>query len=467
MEHTKISSPQTNAATPTARSKAAASSVMDGHAPPDASGFLALMSALSEVEGESLSKTPLELSQGDTTSLVAEGGDLDSALVLAQSEDSEGTQAMAAWQGLLGQGAVALGQIAVDLKGLRPADAQSPLSKTAGDLAQGVQTIAKSGTSLPGANSSLQSLVQETQMLDTAADRRTADTTAFSETTGRAMGRSRPAWATNEANVRSLEGGLKKMADVGSALSSSSSGLSAPASGAASSVGERVLSVGMAASYIFQGGRGEAPAMPGINYADEFASAEPLGAGPLTSGFAEMRQGASGGGQAGSGETWSGGASQGLEMREASSVELGGSLPEAAFALPEDQLTEQVTYWINQKSQNAELKLGAEGQEVEVSVSLTGNEANITFRSDEEQTREMLDQSLAELKELLRSEGLVLAGVTVEKSGRDMAGGHQSGNPAAREGARQAKVAAVGKPDLAPQQPAGRGVSEGSVDVFV
>ncbi len=85
----------------------------------------------------------------------------------------------------------------------------------------------------------------------------------------------------------------------------------------------------------------------------------------------------------------------------------------------EDALAEQVTYWVNQKTQNAEMTLTRDGQPVEVSVSLSGNEAHVTFRSDQEQTRQMLDDGMAQLSDMLRGQGLILSGASVGTSARD------------------------------------------------
>ncbi len=111
----------------------------------------------------------------------------------------------------------------------------------------------------------------------------------------------------------------------------------------------------------------------------------------------------------------------------------------------EDQIAEQVAYWVHQKTQNAELTIDRDGQPVEVSVSLTGNEAHVAFRSDQSQTRDMLDTSVAQLRELLRGEGLELAGVSIGQSGAG-AGGDASGRPSGRGegGARIGRVQAAG-----------------------
>lgn len=109
----------------------------------------------------------------------------------------------------------------------------------------------------------------------------------------------------------------------------------------------------------------------------------------------------------------------------------------------EDALAEQVTYWVNQKTQNAEMTLTRDGQPVEVSVSLSGNEAHVTFRSDQEQTRQMLDGGMAQLSDMLRDQGLILSGASVGTSARDdqSRGGEAQQQPESRAG--QARVTAA------------------------
>ncbi len=130
----------------------------------------------------------------------------------------------------------------------------------------------------------------------------------------------------------------------------------------------------------------------------------------------------------------------------------------------EEALAEQVTYWVNQKTQNAEMILNRDGQPVEVSVTLSGNEAHVTFRSDQEHTRQMLDSSMAQLTEMLRGQGLVLSGASVSTSARD---GRPSdgGRPQERGGraGQSTVVAAEGVPQRAQPGSAARR----AVDVFV
>lgn len=128
-----------------------------------------------------------------------------------------------------------------------------------------------------------------------------------------------------------------------------------------------------------------------------------------------------------------------------------------------DQAAEQVAYWAHQKTQNAELTLDRDGRPVEVKVSLTGDEAHVTFRSDHADARQALDGGAAQLREMLRGEGLHLAGVTVGTAG---AGGGQAREGSEREGQRGGRQATVQA--AAPAEGARRGATgERSVDIFV
>ena len=134
----------------------------------------------------------------------------------------------------------------------------------------------------------------------------------------------------------------------------------------------------------------------------------------------------------------------------------------APFAA-EDALAEQVTYWVNQKVQSAEMTVSRDGQPVEVSVTLSGNEAQVAFRSDQEQTRQLLDASMAQLSEMLRGQGLVLSGASVGTSARD---GRSSGEPSqghAPKTGQTVVVAAEGVSVRANHIQTGRG----AIDVFV
>ncbi len=103
--------------------------------------------------------------------------------------------------------------------------------------------------------------------------------------------------------------------------------------------------------------------------------------------------------------------------------------PDDAFV---DQLSEQVAFWVQQKTQRAEMTIDRQGQPVQVQVAITGNEAHVTFRSNEQQTRDMLDASTAQLREMLEQQGLNLAGVTVQTGNAGGQGGSSGGDPSGR-----------------------------------
>lgn len=162
------------------------------------------------------------------------------------------------------------------------------------------------------------------------------------------------------------------------------------------------------------------------------------------------------------------GAGGSTEVSHESPMGLGGeagtAVADPAMVGAEDAVAEQVAYWVHQNIQNARMTVKHDGQPVEVSVSLTGNEAHVAFGSDEVQTRELLDGSVAQLRDMLRQEGLVLSGVTVGESGRRQGDeGASSGNP--KNAPRQAQVV-VPAVDV---QAAGRARVQGdrTVDIFV
>ena len=90
----------------------------------------------------------------------------------------------------------------------------------------------------------------------------------------------------------------------------------------------------------------------------------------------------------------------------------------------EDYVAEQVTYWITQDVQSAELSVDGMGASpVEVSINMQGKEAQVSFRTDELQARNALERASEQLRDSLQSQGLVLTGMSVGTSG----GGDASG----------------------------------------
>ncbi len=168
----------------------------------------------------------------------------------------------------------------------------------------------------------------------------------------------------------------------------------------------------------------------------------------------------------GSGGLGEGGAEPSFSVDGASGT---SGFEELAQTGAEELLAEQVTYWANQKTQSAEVTLNRDGQPLAVTVALSGNEAHVTFRSDQEHTREMLDQSMAQLSELLRGEGLVLSGMTVGTSaGQGAMAGDAEQQQRNRSGDGQQGQVLVSGPTDVSQRLAGSGTRNNSaVDVFV
>lgn len=134
--------------------------------------------------------------------------------------------------------------------------------------------------------------------------------------------------------------------------------------------------------------------------------------------------------------------------------------------MTEMHVAEQVSYWIGRGVQSAELKLDGLGDgPVKVSIALQGQEARVEFRADQVQTRQVLEDSMPHLRELLAREGLVLSGMSVGTSGSDGAAGRQSHG---RQGGRQATVAVPEQSLAAVGAPVRGAVLTGrSVDLFV
>ena len=94
------------------------------------------------------------------------------------------------------------------------------------------------------------------------------------------------------------------------------------------------------------------------------------------------------------------------------------STQDAAFEAATDVPQEDMRFWVQGKQHRADILMDRDGQAVRVQVSVRGNEAQVTFLSDQAQTREMLDESVAQLREMLEQQGVVLSGVTVQADAR-------------------------------------------------
>ena len=151
-------------------------------------------------------------------------------------------------------------------------------------------------------------------------------------------------------------------------------------------------------------------------------------------------------------------------FQSGSRVDTPSAVPDPSTVSLESMVADQVSYWVAQGVQNAQLTLdGFGGESVEVNISLKGSEAQIDFRTDQPEIRQLLEGAVAHLKDILKGEGLVLSGVSVGASGQDAAGSQERRN---RPDARQATIATKerGQPESVHRamQSVGR-----AVDLFV
>ena len=474
MEPTRVASSQS--AQPAHATRAKSSShpaTAEAGDPAAGGGFLALLAALGgAVEGNALGE-----SSGDAP-LSSTENDVD-----ASSSSAADAAAVAAWQGLLdptqsqtkpsavyGQSALAAPQSANSFPGSIAAVSQSVtqgLAVSPGNALNGSQGLVVS----PGnpLNDLLlggmpQGLVAETAKLDTSADLKEQPSQGTSGGFGRAFSR------VQAANAQRVIGMVGAEVSLGAVASTDATGpankLHGSSSALLASTAERALMGVPAGTTIERSGVAQSSSVVGMEVAAPLADSvvAMVGSPQAAESPAGGRSHGSGEG-AGTAGAWSEGVS-GSSPSDAGSFTDATALADPNALGAEEQVAEQVAYWVNQKTQNAELTLQRDGHPVEVSVSLSGNEAHVSFRSDQQQTRELLDQSMAQLSDLLRSEGLVLSGMSVGTSARDSAGGGEAGQQRPREGARQAQVVSA-VPAGAASLARGGGTLDRAVDVFV
>lgn len=148
-----------------------------------------------------------------------------------------------------------------------------------------------------------------------------------------------------------------------------------------------------------------------------------------------------------------------------SRVDVPAAAPDAGL-MTEMQVAEQVSIWVSRGVQNAKLELEGPGEgTVNVHISLHGQEARVEFLTDQVQTRQVLEDSMPHLRELLAREGLVLSGMSVGSSGADAAAGRQP--QGGRPGSRQAMVAVPELPSTAGAPTVRVGVPGRALDLFV
>ena len=138
-----------------------------------------------------------------------------------------------------------------------------------------------------------------------------------------------------------------------------------------------------------------------------------------------------------------GAAGGGMQGGGQNSSDLGQNLSgqESAPAEREQEVSEQVAFWVHQKVQNASLSIQHEGKPIQVQVQLNGQEAHVRFAADDEQARQLLADGQSQLRELLEAQGLNLSGVSVDAGGAHQQGAGGQSDDGQRAQARSARVA--------------------------
>ena len=458
MEQAKISSShgaqQAHAARP--RSGAPAADTADAGG---AGGFLALLASLGEpaladgaAPGDALiaeAGTPqVALPVAGAVPFLA-GADTQAVAILPAEADAYGAAeaaALASLQGLLvpsADGRPASGALSTALDGV---------------LGGGASVSAFTATLL-GADGTHQGLVAETALLDTSADLKGGPAGAAPGAApgfARAFARAHSSAMTQQADALAAASGRVAAGDSGRLL------VPQPLSAVAGSTFQ-IATERLVAGVPLERAPAGSAGLSGTELAPLMDST--LAAG--TAGTSARGGESAGGGRSGDGTpnamAWSD-ALGAASPQEAGGLDAAAVLAEPGHAGAEEQVADQVAYWVHQKTQNAEITLDRDGQPVEVLVTLSGNEAHVSFRSDQAQTRDLLDRSMAQLSELLRGEGLVLSGMSVGTSaGHGTGSGEQQRQ---REGARQAQVVTATPAGSAPLL-RGKPSPDHAVDVFV
>ena len=137
---------------------------------------------------------------------------------------------------------------------------------------------------------------------------------------------------------------------------------------------------------------------------------------------------------------------------------------DAGMAAPETAVARQVHFWVTRGVQNAELQLDAfGGGQVDVHVSVTGNEAQVEFRTDQPDARRLLQDAMPQLRQMLEQEGMLLAGGFVGTSARQDPA--PNGRPPARAPAKA--TLAAGEPVASVGTGLASKVAGRTLDVFV
>ena len=337
MESTKVSSPQGTPSSHSVRSRATSQAPEANDS--GAGGFLALLAALGDMaDGQDGGASFEQAGEGGDPTLLGTTDAADRPL-----DPSE----VAAWQSLL-----------VPAGATVSAGVPQP-GTTSGVGTQGALGVQMGGelptAMLNGANGLPGGIVAETAMLDTSADLKQGPPQGGGMAYGRNTSRLQNALAQRADAVETSSFSSRSQSSVASLQSAS------PQAGWAAAfqaLGERAAagSIAMGAPTRLAGGT------PGVEAGGGISLSEPL---LSPGGDARPSGGAFGGSSAGEGRFAPVAASD--SGNAAAPVEPGaldGAAPfaESVHAGVEEQIAEQVAYWVNQKTQNAEISINRDGQ---------------------------------------------------------------------------------------------------------
>lgn len=135
------------------------------------------------------------------------------------------------------------------------------------------------------------------------------------------------------------------------------------------------------------------------------------------------------------------GAWAGVAAPDGARLDVPAVAPDAGLTT-EMRVAEQVSYYVGRGAQSAELEVeGIDERPIHVSIDLQGQEARIEFRAEQAQTRQVLQDAMPHLREMLEREGLTLSGMSVGSSGPQ--GGQEQPSERGRAGLRQGQVEAT------------------------
>lgn len=107
----------------------------------------------------------------------------------------------------------------------------------------------------------------------------------------------------------------------------------------------------------------------------------------------------------------------------------------------ETQVAEQVSYWVARGARSAEISVeGLAENPIHITIAMQGQEASVAFRAEQAETRQVLEDAMPHLRELLEREGLSLADVSVGHSNPGWNGGSQASAQAREEAANRMRM---------------------------